>query len=66
MRPEEREAGEVLSPSHLATVQILLFHKPLQIRMVVPDVELMLGSFQVMVPLFCYGTAGPLSISLVT
>ena len=31
---------------------VLPFHKPLQIRMVIPDVELMLGSFQIMAPLF--------------
>ena len=51
MRPKKREMGEVLSPSCLPTVQVLPFHEPLQIRMVVPDVTLVLGSFQVMAPL---------------
>ena len=51
MGPQKREPGEVLSPVRLAAVQILSFHEPLQIHMVVPDVELMLGSFQIVVPL---------------
>jgi hypothetical protein len=51
MEPFEVEPAKILGPSGLSVVEILMFHKRLEVCMVISDPKLMVCAFEIVAPL---------------